>query len=58
MWLLFSHWLKFFKVTDVNNVYDIVDEKEYEKKVRERQVNDWIVDDGMWITLSNFIYSG
>jgi DNA polymerase alpha subunit A len=29
---------------DVDNVYDLVDEKEYSKRVLSRQCDDWIVD--------------
>ncbi|CAB3373058.1 Hypothetical predicted protein [Cloeon dipterum] len=31
---------------EVNNVYDLVDEKEYSKRVLNRQCDDWIVDEG------------
>ena len=30
---------------DVDNVYDVVDEKEYSKKVKQRLEEDFIVDD-------------
>lgn len=34
-----------YEVEDFENVYEEVDEKEYSRKVLERQVDDWIVDD-------------
>ncbi|KAK5645778.1 hypothetical protein RI129_004242 [Pyrocoelia pectoralis] len=34
-----------YEVSDVDNVYEIVDEREYTKKVLGRQDEDWIVDD-------------
>lgn len=38
-------------MTEVDNVYEVVAEKEYNKKVLSRLDDDWIVDDGM---LPNF----
>ena len=36
----------YFQDDDVYNVYDVVDEDAYSKIVRDRQDDDWIVDDG------------
>lgn len=35
-----------YEVEDEKNVYDIVEENEYSELVRQRQEDDWIVDDG------------
>lgn len=35
-----------YEINDVDNVFEVIDEKEYSKKVYERQSDDWIVDDG------------
>ena len=35
-----------FQDEDMSNIYDVVDEDEYSKIVRDRQDDDWIVDDG------------
>lgn len=35
-----------YEVTEVENVYEEVDEDTYTEKVLERQEDDWIVDDG------------
>ncbi|KAF2880378.1 hypothetical protein ILUMI_25794 [Ignelater luminosus] len=34
-----------YEVSDVENVYEVIDEKEYTKRVLDRQDDDWIVDD-------------
>uniref|UniRef100_UPI00358F10A1 DNA polymerase alpha catalytic subunit n=1 Tax=Myxine glutinosa TaxID=7769 RepID=UPI00358F10A1 len=35
-----------YEVEAMNNVYDEVDEEEYSRRVRNRQDDEWIVDDG------------
>ncbi|XP_014213476.1 DNA polymerase alpha catalytic subunit [Copidosoma floridanum] len=35
-----------YKVDDMDNIYDEVDEESYSKAVLDRQYDDWIVDDG------------
>lgn len=40
-----------YEVSDMDDVYEVIDEKEYSKKVWERQDNDWIVDDGLFLCL-------
>ena len=34
------------QVEEVASVYDEVDEEQYSKMVRERQDDDWIIDNG------------
>ena len=43
-------------LTEVDNVYEEVDEKEYSKRVQRRQEDDWIIDDGKSVTVLNYIY--
>lgn len=39
------------QIDDEKNVYDLVEESEYSDMVRQRQEDDWIVDDGKTISL-------
>lgn len=41
-----SYFRLLFQVEEEKNVYDIVNEDEYSEIVRQRQDDDWIVDDG------------
>lgn len=42
-----------FQVNEIENVYDEVDEEEYTKVVRKRQLqDDWIVDNGIQLLLN------
>lgn len=36
------------QVEEFSSVYEEVDEAQYSKIVRDRQEDDWIVDDGEW----------
>ena len=36
-----------YNIEDVDNVYEEVDEREYSRRVQERQEDDWIIDDGV-----------
>lgn len=40
---VYEFWLQ---LEEEKNVYDVVDEGEYSEMVRQRQEDDWIVDDG------------
>lgn len=35
-----------YEIEEEKNVYDIVEENEYSELVKQRQDDDWIVDDG------------
>lgn len=35
-----------YEVEELESVYEVVEEKEYVKRVLDRQDEDWIVDDG------------
>ena len=43
-----------YQVDDIDNVYDVVDEKSYTKKVLDRQCDDWIVDGNIFYTKKLF----
>lgn len=45
-------------LTEVDNIYEEVDEKEYSRRVQQRQEDDWIIDDGFPIfpQFVNFIH--
>lgn len=38
-----------YDVDEMENVYDTVDEREYSERVMQRQEDDWIEDDGVYI---------
>ena len=42
----------------MKNVYDIVDEDEYSEIVRDRQDDDWIVDDGKFTLIAQSLWDG
>ena len=41
-----SAGVNLFQVEEFTSVYEEVDEEQYSKMVRERQEDDWIIDDG------------
>lgn len=43
---LWSTSVHVFQVEEFTSVYEEVDEQQYSKMVRERQEDDWIIDDG------------
>lgn len=46
--LVFSSFCNLYclQVEDITSVYEEVDEEQYSKMVRDRQDDDWIIDDG------------
>lgn len=43
--VIFNSW-SHLQVEEFTSVYEEVDEEQYSKMVRERQEDDWIIDDG------------
>ena len=48
--------LFYIKIKEEQNIYEEVDEDEYSRIVRNRQDDDWIVDDGKQFVLFIFCY--